>query len=60
MAQNIENDGEVTVNRLLEFCKEQVKKGNGDKRILISDDDEGNGFQTVSSTVEPEDVVLLG
>lgn len=37
----------ITVNMLEEFCKEQIKKGNGKKHILISDDDEGNGFHTL-------------
>ena len=37
----------VTVNMLLKYCKEQVKKGNGDKVVLISSDDEGNGFHTL-------------
>ena len=26
----------LTVNQLLELCKEQVKKGNGNKHIIIS------------------------
>jgi len=34
----------VTVKELLELCKEQVAKGNGDKIILLSNDDEGNGY----------------
>ena len=37
----------ITVKQLYEFCKEQIKKDNGDKHILISDDDEGNGFHTL-------------
>lgn len=37
----------LTVSRLLELCKEQVDKGNGDKHIIISDDDEGNGYHTL-------------
>ena len=32
----------ITVKELLEACKEQVAKGNGDKGILLSRDDEGN------------------
>lgn len=36
--------GVVTINELLAACQEQVDKGNGDKRIAISNDDEGNGF----------------
>lgn len=34
----------ITVKELLKACKEQVAKGNGDKRILLSNDDEGNGY----------------
>lgn len=34
----------VTVEELMLLCAEEVKKGNGKKEILISDDDEGNGF----------------
>lgn len=33
-----------TVKELLKACQEQVDKGNGDKGILISRDDEGNGY----------------
>lgn len=40
----MEKAGVVTINELLEACKEQVDKGNGDKCIAISNDDEGNGF----------------
>ena len=34
----------LTVKDLYEKCKEQIDQGNGDKKILISADDEGNGF----------------
>lgn len=34
----------ITINQLKEYCEKQIKKGNGDKVIMISDDDEGNGF----------------
>lgn len=34
----------VTVEKLLELCKEQIAKGNGKKQILLSNDDEGNGY----------------
>ena len=37
----------ITVKQLKELCEQQIKKGNGDKHILISDDDEGNGFHTL-------------
>lgn len=37
----------LTVNELFELCKMQIKKGNGNKHIIISDDDEGNGYHTL-------------
>lgn len=37
----------LTVNQLLLACKEQVRKGNGDKHIIISNDDGGNGYHTL-------------
>ena len=37
----------LTVNDLLEACKAQVKAGRGNRHVLISDDDEGNGFHTL-------------
>ena len=37
----------VTVKILLELCEEQVKKGNGDKDVGISCDDEANGYHTL-------------
>lgn len=37
----------ITVKQLEIHCREQIQKGNGDKHILISCDDEGNGFHTL-------------
>ena len=37
----------LTVKQLKTFCNEQIKKGNGNKHVLISCDDEGNGFHTL-------------
>ena len=37
----------VTVEKLFLLCNEEMKKGNGQKQILISDDDEGNGFHSL-------------
>lgn len=34
----------ITVKQLKQECERQIKLGNGDKAIMISDDDEGNGF----------------
>lgn len=34
----------ITVKELLRFCKQQIEKWNWDKNILISSDDEWNGY----------------
>lgn len=34
----------ITVKDLAKLCKVEELKGNGDKVIMISDDDEGNGY----------------
>ena len=34
----------VTVNELMKACQAEIAKGNGDKLIYISRDDEGNGW----------------
>lgn len=34
----------ITVKELEKICKQEMKKGNGNKYIYISDDDEGNGY----------------
>ena len=34
----------ITIKQLLELCKKEIVKGNGNKFIMISDDDEGNGY----------------
>ena len=34
----------LTINDLLKECKRQVALGNGNKTIMISQDDEGNGY----------------
>lgn len=35
---------QITVKVLYELCKQEIKEGNGDKNIVISDDNEGNGY----------------
>lgn len=35
---------QITVNELLSLCKQEVARGNGKKNIVISDDNEGNGY----------------
>lgn len=40
------SDG-ITVEALCLYCMEEIAKGNGQKHIQISMDDEGNGFHTL-------------
>lgn len=40
-------DKGITIKELAIMCAKQIEKGNGDKHILISDDDEGNGYHTL-------------
>lgn len=35
---------QLTVKELLKLCQQEIVKGNGDKHIVISDDNEGNGY----------------
>ncbi len=41
-----ENKG-ITVEALCYYCMDEIAKGNGQKHIQISMDDEGNGFHTL-------------
>lgn len=34
----------LTIKDLYQECKEQIQNGNGNKVIMISQDDEGNSF----------------
>ena len=35
---------QLTVELLKKLCELEIKKGNGKRMIVISDDNEGNGF----------------
>ena len=35
----------ITVNQLCDFCEEMKSKGNGNKKIYVAVDDEGNYFR---------------
>ena len=35
---------QLTVTQLKKLCDNEIKKGNGNRMIVISDDNEGNGF----------------
>ena len=35
---------QLTVKDLYKLCKNEINKGNSDRILVISDDNEGNGF----------------
>ena len=37
-------NNQVTINQLKMLCEKEIKKGNGNKMIVLSDDNEGNGY----------------
>lgn len=50
----------ITVKQLFELCKQEINRGNGDKVILISEDDELNGFHTLweGFTSDPHTIMM--
>lgn len=38
----------MTVIELRNYCNVQIAEGNGDKHIQITNDDEGNGYHSLS------------
>lgn len=67
---------QMTVNALMEFCKKEIAAGNGDKMIVISNDNEGNGYHGLfyaftaaddfiddvydSRSTDPDKIIVLG
>jgi hypothetical protein len=45
----------ITVKELAYACKAEIEKGNGDKKILLSSDDEGNEFHEMFFLFTPAD-----
>jgi len=43
----------LTINELHKLCSMEMAKGNGRKKILISNDDEGNGFHELLFSFTP-------
>lgn len=37
-------DKPLTVKELAKLCQDEIKKGHGEYSIMLSDDDEGNGY----------------
>ena len=47
----------LTVNDLKKECEKQIEMGNGNRVIMISEDDEGNGYHYLwYSFVTPEEM----
>ena len=49
----------MTINDLYKACLAERRKGNGSKRVLLSNDDEWNGFHQAFSgchTLQPTDL----
>lgn len=40
----LKNNGQITVKDLPKLCEIEIKKGNGDKCIVVANDNEGNGY----------------
>ncbi len=55
----------LTIKELLQLCKMEISKGNGDKSIMISQDDEGNGYHylwfgfTTSKEMQEDDMFTM-
>ena len=50
----------ITVNKLAALCLEQIKSGNGDKKILLSSDDEGNEYHEMFFGFTPQEEIFGG
>lgn len=67
---------QYTVKDLYMLCQEEIRNGNGNKHIVLSDDNEGNGYHGMfygftpvdkdtegiydSQFERPEDTIILG
>lgn len=53
---------QLTIKDLKRFVDKQMEKGNEDKFIVISDDNEGNGYHGLfyGFTDDVEDIKMLG
>ena len=51
----------ITVKMLSEFCDDAISKGLGNRKVLISRDDEGNDFHALyyGFTTDQENIQLI-
>lgn len=47
-----------TVKQLAQFCNQEIAKGNGDKHIIVSNDEEGNGYHGLYFAFTPCDKIF--
>lgn len=47
----------LTIKDLYKECQKEIKKGNGNKVIMISQDDEGNGYHYLWYAFTPMSVM---
>ena len=54
----------LTIRQLYNECRKQINAGNGDKVIMISQDDEGNGYHylwySFTTVKEMEEPIKMG
>lgn len=50
--------GAFTVKQLKALCEKEIRKGNGNKKILLCEDDEGNGYHQLLISFTPVDWIL--
>lgn len=50
----------ITVKQLAAYCRKAIANGNGDKRILISSDDEGNEYHELFYQFTPSNEIFSG
>lgn len=51
---------QITINQLFRLVKNEISKGNGNKKILLSSDDEGNEFHEMFFGFTPVEKVICG
>jgi hypothetical protein len=44
---------QIKLKELYDECKKQMALGNGEKFLVVSDDNEGNGFHGMFFTITP-------
>lgn len=50
----------LTINDLAKFVNAEIKKGNGAKKIMLSNDDEHNGYHGLYFAFTPTDKIFGG